>query len=216
MYQLLFIGSKETSRERIEMLLRGCQGICLIGRARTVNEIRNIEVPAPDIVMIDVEAEPWRYAGDLVYLRQRWTGAHVLLAIGDWPNPSQSSLVIFEAADGSRDVIRGSEVIDMLLHLSEAYAVNSRCLTKAVNNHDHSALRNLTLQEYRVLRLLSLGFTNKEIARELKVKVSTVKSYLKVIYGKLGVSNRVEATLVWLGRDPAQRPERVGLKNGRS
>ncbi len=45
-----------------------------------------------------------------------------------------------------------------------------------------------------VLRLLSDGLTNQEIAQALHVSVNTVKTHLKTIYGKLGVHNRREAT----------------------
>jgi LuxR family transcriptional regulator, maltose regulon positive regulatory protein len=51
----------------------------------------------------------------------------------------------------------------------------------------------LTDQERRILRLLAAGMSNKAIASELYLAENTVKWYLKAIYGKLGVSSRVEA-----------------------
>jgi len=52
----------------------------------------------------------------------------------------------------------------------------------------------ITQRELDVLRELSDGLTNKEIADQLVLSVATVNSYLHSIYGKLGVSSRTAAT----------------------
>jgi len=51
----------------------------------------------------------------------------------------------------------------------------------------------LSKRELTVLRLVELGRTNKEIARDLFVSEDTVKYHLKNIYGKLGAHRRTEA-----------------------
>jgi DNA-binding CsgD family transcriptional regulator len=51
----------------------------------------------------------------------------------------------------------------------------------------------LTAQELRILRLVGGGFGNQEIARELHVAPSTVRTHLKHLYGKLGLTSRSEA-----------------------
>lgn len=51
----------------------------------------------------------------------------------------------------------------------------------------------LTKREVEVLKLLSQGLTQKEIAGELYISVSSVKRYLENIYHKLEVNNKVAA-----------------------
>ena len=58
----------------------------------------------------------------------------------------------------------------------------------------------LTPREDAVLRQLALGRTNKEIAVQLHIAETTVKSHLKSILEKLHVRNRVEAVLCALQR----------------
>lgn len=51
----------------------------------------------------------------------------------------------------------------------------------------------LTEQETRILRLITDGLSNKEIAYHLNIKAETVKSHIKNVYRKLNVNSRVQA-----------------------
>ena len=51
----------------------------------------------------------------------------------------------------------------------------------------------LTPREREVLQLISAGRSNPEIAAELVIAVTTVKTHVKNIYGKLQVANRFQA-----------------------
>jgi DNA-binding CsgD family transcriptional regulator len=69
----------------------------------------------------------------------------------------------------------------------------------------------LTEREEEVLLTVVRGRTNEEIARELHISLSTVKSHLASLMGKLGARNRVEIA-VWtyetkrVGRESSFRP----------
>src|SRR6266571_8090871 len=51
----------------------------------------------------------------------------------------------------------------------------------------------LTERELEVLRLIAAGHSNREIAARLVLALSTVKSYVNTIYGKLQVESRTQA-----------------------
>jgi len=52
---------------------------------------------------------------------------------------------------------------------------------------------HLTSQEIKILQFIQQGKSNKEIAAELFIELSTVKSHINKLYSKLKVKNRREA-----------------------
>jgi NarL family two-component system response regulator LiaR len=53
----------------------------------------------------------------------------------------------------------------------------------------------LTERETEVLKLIARGMANKQIAREMFVAISTIKTHVNNLYRKLGVSSRTQAAL---------------------
>lgn len=56
-----------------------------------------------------------------------------------------------------------------------------------------TASNGLTPREVQVLRQVAAGSTNKEIASELRVAVSTVERHLVNLYTKIGARGRADA-----------------------
>ena len=54
---------------------------------------------------------------------------------------------------------------------------------------------NLTPRELEIVSAIVNGYTNRDIAEELKIAEQTVKHHLSNIFDKLGVSNRLELAL---------------------
>jgi LuxR family maltose regulon positive regulatory protein len=58
---------------------------------------------------------------------------------------------------------------------------------------DQAMVEPLSAREMEVLRLVSLGLSNQEIADELVIAIGTVKRHITNINGKLGVASRGKA-----------------------
>jgi DNA-binding NarL/FixJ family response regulator len=77
---------------------------------------------------------------------------------------------------------------------------------------DPRAMSMLTKREREVVALAVDGVRNREIARRLSLSEHTVKNYLFSIFGKLGVSSRLELTLA-VKREWFQDRNIVSLKH---
>jgi DNA-binding NarL/FixJ family response regulator len=55
-------------------------------------------------------------------------------------------------------------------------------------------------REQRVIELVAQGLKNREVANEIGTTEHVVKNYLRVIYDKLGLWNRVELALWYEAR----------------
>jgi DNA-binding NarL/FixJ family response regulator len=92
------------------------------------------------------------------------------------------------------------------------------CTVRAVLQHQVCAPRELrrwiakpsfTNREKQILALLAAGASNKEIANQLFLAESTVKSHLASLFGKLGVRSRTDAAAIIL--DPQEGLQTTAL-----
>lgn len=66
-----------------------------------------------------------------------------------------------------------------------------------VRDLGRNPLDTLTLQERKLIELLALGRSNKELAAELEVSLNTVKFHLRNIFEKLSVKSRAQAIALY-------------------
>ena len=106
--------------------------------------------------------------------------------------------------DAVRRLADGTGLID---HTVTRRVITEFARRRPVNPEPVPLADPLTARELDIVRLLAQGLSNAEIAAELVVEVSTVKSHLGRAMMKLGTRDRVQ-TVVWAYRnglaDPSQ------------
>jgi DNA-binding NarL/FixJ family response regulator len=92
------------------------------------------------------------------------------------------------------EAVRAASVGDALVSPS----ITTRLLRRLTPVHTGRTGKALSEREREVTRAVARGRTNREIAAELFISVSTVKTHVAAIQAKLGLRNRVEiATWAW-------------------
>ncbi len=167
----------------------------------------------PDVVLTDVRM-PGATGIEITPLL-REAGAHVLVISGfDLDEFVLGALAA--GADGYlvksedpqrilaavRDVHRGDAVLSAVATRTVVAALQGRETTAAPETATAppsgiGPAPTFTAREEDVLALVAEGRTNQQIARELYVEVTTVKSHLSHALAKLGLDSRVQAALWW-------------------
>ena len=110
---------------------------------------------------------------------------------------------IFNALDaGARGYILKDTTSEEIIEAVRQVHTGNRFLPPAVAARlaDRMIRQSLTPRELDVLRLVSRGRTNKEIAGAMFISEETIKSHMKGLFQKLGVHDRAEAVAIALQR----------------
>ncbi len=90
-------------------------------------------------------------------------------------------------ADAVEQVLDGEQWLPAGLNITVEAQVDTQSQTMA------QRIAQLTPHQFKVLKMLSLGMLNKQIAYELTISESTVKQHVSAVLRKLGVINRTKA-----------------------
>ena len=95
------------------------------------------------------------------------------------------------------NAVRAAAGGDALIEPSITRRLVERYVAQPTSAHGRpEALRRLTDRELGVLRLVARGLSNAEVAAELVVAESTVKTHVARMLAKLGVRDRVQAVVL--------------------
>jgi LuxR family maltose regulon positive regulatory protein len=150
---------------------------------------RAIKTLAQRAVALERAGEPARAAGDLARAMALGGSENFLRTIVD-EGPPVADLLARLAREGRRKS-KGAGRRGYLERLAAAAGGAGQAAPGAAGGRQ--AALSLTGREVEVLRLLSAGLSNQQIADRLFLALSTVKRHVANIYAKLDVSSRTQA-----------------------
>lgn len=153
----------------------------------------------PDVVLMDLRMPLLDGVGAIRQIRARGTKPQVLV-LTTYDTDSEIVRAVEAGATGYllKDVPR-EELFRAVRLCARGEAVLSPPIAaRMLRRMRGSAEENLSMRELEVLALVAKGFSNKEIARKLKISEATVKTHLLHAFSKLGVDDRTAAVTVAL------------------
>jgi DNA-binding NarL/FixJ family response regulator len=145
-------------------------------RCDGVDATRRLRVEAPEVKVLVLTT----YADDRSVVDALRAGARGYLTKDAGAEEIQAALRQVAHGQAAIDPAVQHHVLDAIASIPEAQP--------APPGRDH-----LTAREVEVLKLIAHGFTNRQIAEQLFVNESTVKTHINHLFAKVGVRDRAQA-----------------------
>lgn len=187
-------------RAGLRLLLEAEPDIQVVGEALDGREaVQLVESLHPDVVLMDITMGDMDGLEATRQIKSRWQQINVLIL-----TMHRSDEYFFEAlkTGASGYVLKGAETGELInairvVSRGEAYLYPSMA-QKLLSNYlqrergSSNILPTLSPREREILRLLVAGYSNKEIAANLVISISTVYTHRANLIRKIGLTNRHE------------------------
>lgn len=182
-------------RGALRALLEGQPDIEVVGEAGDLASARRaIGETRPRVLVLDVNLPDGLAVDSLADLRQASPRTEVVLLTME--RDLTLARRALEAGAGGY-LFKDAAHLE-LIEAVRAAATGERYLAPAVGvglqNEDEGERPRLSPRESEVLKLMALGYTNREIGEQLSLSVRTVETHRAHIQQKLGLSSRPELT----------------------
>jgi len=188
-------------RTGFRLILQAEEGVEVVGEAENgAAAVRLVKETAPDVILMDVRMPVL----DGIEATRRVAGATRVLVLTTFDLDE----VVFEAIRaGASGFLLKTSPADELVRAVRIVAAGDSLLSPSITRRlveefarrpvasEPSGLDELTPRELDVLRLMARGHSNAEIAAELFVEPSTVKSHVASILAKLDLRDRAQAVV---------------------
>ncbi len=200
--RVFLVDDHEIVRDGLRVLIDPHDDLEVAGEAASCAEARElIPLIDPDIAVVDVGLPDGSGLDLCRELTASSPGLRSLLL-----TPHGNDITNLEAIDAGASAIvaksiRCRDLLEAIRHVACGRSLldGSRASARTEARTDSALdprIAALSTRQRRVLDLVALGFTNRQIAVELGLTEKTVKNTVSTILFKLGVTRRVEAAVI--------------------
>ena len=200
--RVLIVDDHEMVREGLMSMLRSEPDFEVVGQTGHGEEVAElVERSRPEVVLLDARLPDISGVEVCRRLSRTHPGVSVVILttytdielVEECLQAGARGYVVkdvekFSLKESIRAVSRGQAVL--------APQVAGQIIDRMKNRPDEKRPAGLNASQIAILRLISRGHSNREIAADVHLSENTVKTHIQEIFRKLGVRNRVEAAIL--------------------
>jgi two-component system response regulator NreC len=190
---VMLIDRRTVVRDGLCALIEQHADLVVVARAESVRDAGALDV-TPDVIVTDIEFPDAGHSEVISGLRGSFPQSPILVLTAV-AHPAKVQSVLAAGADGY--LLKTAATTELLVGIravadGETYLQPSLGVELARWHRPRDTTLGLSLKEEQVLRLLSFGNTNAEVARICGVSLRTVEAHRARIQQKLGIRTRAE------------------------
>lgn len=215
--RILIVDDHDVVRSGLRMLIESQPGMKVVAMASNRKEaLEAATKESPDLVLLDLDLGGENALTFLTELKESAKNARILVLTGLTDSSAHRRSIKL----GAMGVVLKDEAAEVLIkairkvHAGEVWidrAMVGDVLTEMTGGDKQNSaavhIDSLTDRERQVIKLVAEGLRNKQIGQRLYISETTVTHHLSSIYGKLGVSDRLELVIFAFGHNLARVPQ---------
>jgi len=156
-----------------------------------------VEAQGPfDLVLLDYNMPGMNRLEGLTRMMALESAPRVALISGEAPRVVVQEAIAAGAAGFVPKTLPAKSLVNAVRFMAAGEQFVPLDLLAPTEQSSHPLAKKLTKRELQVLRGLTDGKSNKEIARDLDLSEPTIKLHVKNLYRKIGAGNRTQAALL--------------------
>jgi DNA-binding NarL/FixJ family response regulator len=197
--RILSVDDHELLREGVAALVGGQSDMTLVAEASNGREaIEQFRTHRPDVTLMDLQMPDMNGVDAMIAICGEYPAARIIV-LTTYAGDVQVLRALKAGARGY--LLKGLLRKELLETIRLVHAGQKRMGPEvATELAEHATDDALSVREIEVLKLISSGNANKEIAALLSITEETVKGHIKHILAKLGANDRTHAVTIGLKR----------------
>ena len=195
--RVLIVEDHRVVAEGLAALIDSQEDLTVVGNAGTVAECAASALELrPDVVLLDYRLPDGTGADAAGMIRQVRPEIKMIFLTREDSDAARFAAIQSGASAFIHKSKAAAEVVDAIREVARGkMLITPRTIATVLSKRRalDLQLENLTLREKEVLRLIAEGFSSRNVAAELGISYTTVRTHIRSVGSKLGVHSKLEA-----------------------
>ncbi len=209
MIKVLIADDQELIRQSLKIVFRMEDNIEITDAVTNGREvIRSVREKRPDVILMDIRMPEMDGVACTKIIKENYPDIKIII-LTTFDDDEYVFSALRDGASGY--LLKGismEELIDAVYKVYNGNAmINADVTSKVVNLFSQMAKCNLAIQvkkqgvdeigktEWKVIKLVGSGLSNKEIASELVLSEGTIRNYISIVLNKLNLRDRTQLAI---------------------